>query len=840
MSKPVLNNRITFNNLGGIVNKLDSSFSNSQTISIDSSPTFANLHITHDTTIDGNLYVNGNTTIIDLVASEFVNNIILLNNQELGNGVTLLQAGIEIDRGNFENYRMIYDEPTETFRVGVLSHTQPVAIREESPLDGGVLVWDNATSKIITTTELENNLSAPVLSCGSLYAENVSFGNMYLTNMTTDNLNLINMTCGNLFVSGELTALSITTTIKNVDIVSCGSLIVSNDTTIGNLYTTFLISETLQTSYISSGNILVTDMTTGTLSSSNITCSNLSVSDTLASDIILSSTINVNQLNVSSGTFYNFNSVDNVPIIGYNAKETQDVGIVFQRYQTSNNLSTGNVIQDTPAFICILPSQITMDPDQCKLTNDASHLDNYYKGWWVKCKGQVKQVILYGGPQRVIVLDSDWTTPPEMNDTIYLYSNSYVISYFNENDKAISLGYTADVSNKTIRLNDYADIKVNDIYSNNVYINNTLDATITSGSLVVNGGCYIEKNVIVNSNIGIGVEPLSTLHLHNDNCSVLLEGDTESIEWSNKNTDYSTTLQLDNDNLFSMFADNVSVFCFGTSGNIGIHTTNTGSVLTIQNSNLICSDTNNGFLGLNAGNSNHVTDGNAQIIVWSKNNVDFPGNIDLHLGDLGTFTILNQDNLFEINKEGIVTVYNDTESDIQSGSVMLKGGLTIECSSNMSNMTSGGGLTVLGGCSINKDMHIGGDLYLDGHFNANGLVSQPLLTFDNFTNCSLISYDNVNLMTLSGQNILSFYVSLTPDSIHNTYCSFTFELPNKISNLLHRGECIMNVSGWTDNTELIPLFNVLGTGVSNSKNAIVKFANVNSDIHYIQIQCTYS
>jgi hypothetical protein len=170
----------------------------------------------------------------------------------------------------------------------------------------------------------------------------------------------------------------------------------------------------------------------------------------------------------------------------------------------------------------------------------------------------------------------------------------------------------------------------------------------------------------------------------------------------------------------------------------------------------------------------------------------------------------------------------------------MKGGLTIECTSNMSNMTTGGALTVLGGCSINKDMHIGGDLYLDGDFFANGFLSQPFLTFDNFINCSLISYDNVNLMTLSGQKTLTFYITLTPSSVYNTYCSFTFELPNKTSNLIQRGDCIMNVSGWTDDSDLIPLFNVLGTGVSNSKNGFVKFANVNTDIHYLQIQCIYS
>ena len=78
--KPVLNNRIDYRTIGGIVNRLDT-FVN-QAVANNSSPTFGSLQITGDTTIEGNLYVEGNTTIIDSLVSEYQDNIILLNNHE--------------------------------------------------------------------------------------------------------------------------------------------------------------------------------------------------------------------------------------------------------------------------------------------------------------------------------------------------------------------------------------------------------------------------------------------------------------------------------------------------------------------------------------------------------------------------------------------------------------------------------------------------------------------------------------------------------------------------------------------------------------------------------------
>ena len=63
--KPLLNNIISQPNIYGRVNQHELYFRG------DIPPTFGNVQITGDTTIEGNLYVEGNTTILETNLSLF-------------------------------------------------------------------------------------------------------------------------------------------------------------------------------------------------------------------------------------------------------------------------------------------------------------------------------------------------------------------------------------------------------------------------------------------------------------------------------------------------------------------------------------------------------------------------------------------------------------------------------------------------------------------------------------------------------------------------------------------------------------------------------------------------
>jgi hypothetical protein len=60
--------------------------------------------------VSGDLIVEGNTTTVESSTLTVKDNIIYLNTGEAGNGVTLGSAGIQIDRGNYQDAIFTYDE----------------------------------------------------------------------------------------------------------------------------------------------------------------------------------------------------------------------------------------------------------------------------------------------------------------------------------------------------------------------------------------------------------------------------------------------------------------------------------------------------------------------------------------------------------------------------------------------------------------------------------------------------------------------------------------------------------------------------------------------------------
>lgn len=160
--RPIYNNKNSDSNIYGRIIQFEQ-FLN-QNVQNTATPTFGGLFVTGDTTLNGNLYVNGNTSIFDTNITEFQDNILLLNNQETGSGVTLNQSGIEIDRGLLENYRMVYNEPDQTLKAGFVSNMNHVALRQNAPMSNGIMVWNEATKMLDATDTLSSNIVLSITS----------------------------------------------------------------------------------------------------------------------------------------------------------------------------------------------------------------------------------------------------------------------------------------------------------------------------------------------------------------------------------------------------------------------------------------------------------------------------------------------------------------------------------------------------------------------------------------------------------------------------------------------------------------------------------------------------
>lgn len=112
-----------------------------------------------DVTVDGDLIVKGQQSIIQSQTVEVADNTLLLNKGEVGPGVTKWFAGIEIDRGTEENFFFGFNESDDMFKIGKEGSMMDVALREtvENMNDGMFVSWNAAKKALETTNTLPAN-----------------------------------------------------------------------------------------------------------------------------------------------------------------------------------------------------------------------------------------------------------------------------------------------------------------------------------------------------------------------------------------------------------------------------------------------------------------------------------------------------------------------------------------------------------------------------------------------------------------------------------------------------------------------------------------------------------
>ncbi|MEA3495601.1 MAG: hypothetical protein U9R42_06145, partial [Bacteroidota bacterium] len=79
--------------------------------------------ISSDLTVNGNFTVNGTTTTVNTEVTT-TDNIVILNDGEVGAGVTAGSAGIQIDRGTATDYEFKFDEADDSFKIGEVGSLQ--------------------------------------------------------------------------------------------------------------------------------------------------------------------------------------------------------------------------------------------------------------------------------------------------------------------------------------------------------------------------------------------------------------------------------------------------------------------------------------------------------------------------------------------------------------------------------------------------------------------------------------------------------------------------------------------------------------------------------------------
>jgi hypothetical protein len=184
------------------------------------------------------------------------------------------------------------------------------------------------------------------------------------------------------------------------------------------------------------------------------------------------------------------------------------------------------------------------------------------------------------------------------------------------------------------------------------------------------------------------------------------------------------------------------------------------------------------------------------------------------------------DVLFKKNLQQIIIPYH-TPSNIDSASIITNGGITIKSTENSTSFTSGGGITVLGGMSVSKNVLLGDTLDMNFNKIINvGLCIQDYqaankLYVDSKTHGNLLNYFSTgNLLygnssgSISGTNSIYFNENTNVFTLYNT----------------DNNNAILNVNGkaqFQKDIDLYGVLNVFGNRIINVTTPITDTDVVN-------------
>ena len=297
---------------------------------------------------------------------------------------------------------------------------------------------------------------------------------------------------------------------------SVGTLTVSGTSTIG---TNLIVNGTSSLSGVVSiiNTIDSIDSSTGSL----IVSGGVGIRKNLSvgGDTVLSGNLTVN------GTTTTINSQnqllkDNIFIMNSGPVGSRDSGFVIQRYQTSNDSSSGDVVADSPVETYTLGLQSGATSSQIILPSGANSSNNYYNGWWIRIgsgfsAGQVRQITGYTGSTRIAQVGSPFTTQnPANGDTVALYNKPYVGLIYRESSDLFSFtGLINDTSVSSTGLIgiESSNVITGIITTGSLIISSTVDSVNTgTGSVIMSGGMGINKNLNVGGDLtvnGVNITP---------------------------------------------------------------------------------------------------------------------------------------------------------------------------------------------------------------------------------------------------------------------------------------------------------------------------------------------
>lgn len=135
--------------------------------------------------ITGNLTVSGTTTQVNTTEVNIADSLININSNLIVAPPSNLRGGIQVNRGTQPAYQFLWDEETQTFRIGQVGNLEAVATRENTPVANKIPYWNaalneyNSSGVSVSGSTLTGSITAVTFNDGLTTTSDVQFGTVY-------------------------------------------------------------------------------------------------------------------------------------------------------------------------------------------------------------------------------------------------------------------------------------------------------------------------------------------------------------------------------------------------------------------------------------------------------------------------------------------------------------------------------------------------------------------------------------------------------------------------------------------------------------------------------------
>jgi hypothetical protein len=426
-------------------------------------------------------------------------------------------------------------------------------------------------------------------------------------------------------------------------------------------------------------------------------------------------------------------------------------------------------------------------------------------------------------------------------NNIYTSNENLYLDIYKDINLNTSIGNINIYQNNNIKLaiNSTSTSNYNKFYNNNDFINkdsvsilSTIDSNVsaTNGALIVDGGVYIEKNIVNKGKVIINLNNTETnkvnLYQENndlDSPNITSIGNSIGSLFINLNNNNTSIFKIQSSygNLLTINQDGDITF----KGNYKIEERNKElnlrSFSTVGNIlSLVPNSTQGNLTQLKLYNNSFPGNSSSQFLsIYTLDNESYLSTNKTGNGTIQNLNInIGDNNFISFNTSGTVIINTTAvSSNSASASLICHGGLSINNTANAISMTQGGALTIAGGVSINKSLYLNDKLYIQGY----NIDSSKEISFNTDESNSILNIHSNN--TNPYNNTLNFYTFNK-----NTLGNYEFlSISNNFGNYFIKS----NASGTGLLKNIILSSNSLNQFIINTNGNI----NMNTDNTFVSI-----